>query len=101
MNILLVHQNFPGQYRELFRWLVAQRRHSLVFLTQRKDVTAVEGAEIVVYKPHHRPPKDAYALSSTGRIASATAMARHRPAKRSRRTGSARTSSLVMSVGGS
>jgi glycosyltransferase involved in cell wall biosynthesis len=64
MNILLVHQNFPGQYRELFRWLVAQRRHKIVFLTQRKDVTPIEGAEIVVYKPHHQAAKDAYALSS-------------------------------------
>jgi hypothetical protein len=44
----MVHQNFPGQYRELFRWLIAQRRHSLVFVTQRRDVSAVEGAEIVV-----------------------------------------------------
>jgi glycosyltransferase involved in cell wall biosynthesis len=64
MNILLVHQNFPGQYRELFRWLVAQRRHNIVFLTQRQDVAAIEGAEIVVYKPHHQAAKDAYALSS-------------------------------------
>jgi hypothetical protein len=64
MNILLVHQNFPGQYRELFRWLIAQRRHNIVFLTQRKDVTPIEGAEIVVYKPHHQAAKDAYALSS-------------------------------------
>jgi hypothetical protein len=64
MNILLVHQNFPGQYRELFRWLIAQRRHNVVFLTQRKDVTPIEGAEIVVYQPHHKAAEDAYALSS-------------------------------------
>jgi hypothetical protein len=35
MNILFVHQNFPGQYRELFAWLVAQGGHEIVFLTQR------------------------------------------------------------------
>ncbi len=64
MNILLVHQNFPGQYRELFRWLVGQRKHNIVFLTQRQDVTAINGAEIVVYQPHHKAAKDAYALSS-------------------------------------
>ncbi len=64
MNILLVHQNFPGQYRELFRWLVGQRKHKIVFLTQRQDVTAINGAEIVVYQPHHKAAKDAYALSS-------------------------------------
>jgi glycosyltransferase involved in cell wall biosynthesis len=60
----MVHQNFPGQYRELFRWLIAQRRHSLVFVTQRRDVSAVEGAEIVVYETHHKAAEGAYALSS-------------------------------------
>jgi hypothetical protein len=51
MNILLVHQNFPGQYRELFPLAHRPARHNIVFLTQRKDVTPIEGAEIVVYKP--------------------------------------------------
>jgi hypothetical protein len=64
MNILFVHQNFPGQYRELFQWLVAQGGHRVVFLTQRRDAPAVEGAEIVVYTPHHKAAKDAYPLSS-------------------------------------
>jgi glycosyltransferase involved in cell wall biosynthesis len=64
MNILFVHQNFPGQYRELFRWFVAQGRHRVVFLTQRKDVPPVAGARIVTYAPHHRPNEGAYALSA-------------------------------------
>jgi hypothetical protein len=64
MNILFVHQNFPGQYRELFQWLVAQGGHEIVFLTQRRDVPPVEGAEIVIYSPHHKAAEDAYALSS-------------------------------------
>jgi glycosyltransferase involved in cell wall biosynthesis len=64
MNILIVHQNFPGQYRELFRWLIAQRQHTIVFATQRKDVEAIDGAEILVYRPHHQAAKEAYALSS-------------------------------------
>lgn len=61
MNILFVHQNFPGQYRELFQWLVAQGGHEIVFLTQRKDVGAVKGARVVTYAPHHSPADDAYA----------------------------------------
>ena len=63
MKILFVHQNFPGQYRELFSWLVAQRQHDIVFLTQRKDVPEVKGARIVRYARHHNPAKGAYALS--------------------------------------
>ncbi|MDG4646873.1 glycosyltransferase [Roseibacterium sp. SDUM158017] len=64
MNILFVHQNFPGQYRELFRYLVAQGGHRIVFLTQRSDAPHVEGAQIVVYKSHHKAAPGAYALSS-------------------------------------
>jgi glycosyltransferase involved in cell wall biosynthesis len=64
MNILFVHQNFPGQYRELFDWLVTRRAHRVVFLTQRRDCPEIEGAEIVVYTPHHKAAADAYALSS-------------------------------------
>lgn len=63
MKILFVHQNFPGQYRELFSWVVAQRQHDIVFLTQRKDVPEVKGARIVRYARHHSPAKGAYALS--------------------------------------
>lgn len=63
MKILFVHQNFPGQYRELFQWLVAQGGHEIVFLTQRRDVAAVPGARIVQYKPHHTPASDAYGPS--------------------------------------
>jgi len=63
MKILFVHQNFPGQYRELFRWLVATGEHEIVFLTRRKDVSEVKGAKIVQYNVHHRPKDDSYALS--------------------------------------
>ena len=37
MNILFVHQNMPGQHRELLMWLVAQGGHRIVFLTQRQN----------------------------------------------------------------
>ena len=63
MKILFVHQNFPGQYRELFSWLRAQGGHELVFLTQRKDVPKLENARVVQYETHHKPKKDAYALT--------------------------------------
>ena len=63
MKILFVHQNFPGQYRELFQWLVRQGGHEIVFLTQRRDVPEVRGARIVQYTTHHKPAAGAYALS--------------------------------------
>ncbi|WP_281826490.1 glycosyltransferase family 4 protein [Jannaschia rubra] len=63
MKILLVHQNMPGQYRELLDWLAAQGAHELVFLTQRWDFPDLPGVRKVVYRPHRQPAADAYGLS--------------------------------------
>ena len=63
MRLLFVHQNMPGQYRELLAWLVGQGGHELVFLTQRRDYPEIPGVRKVVYRPHHVPAKDAYGLS--------------------------------------
>jgi glycosyltransferase involved in cell wall biosynthesis len=63
MNLLIVHQNMPGQYRELLDWLVSQGGHRIVFLTQRRNYPDRPGVAKVVYDPHHRPAKDAYGLS--------------------------------------
>jgi len=63
MKILFVHQNMPGQYRELVEWLAGQGGHELVFLTQRQNAPKIAGVRTVVYEPHHRPAKDAYGLS--------------------------------------
>ncbi len=63
MKILFVHQNMPGQYRELLQWLVEQGGHQLVFLTQRKDAPQMPGVTGCIYKPHHVPASDAYGLS--------------------------------------
>nr|WP_169618123.1 glycosyltransferase family 4 protein [Ruegeria sp. PR1b] len=62
MKLLFVHQNMPGQYRELLDWLAAQGGHELVFLTQRQNVK-IPGVQTVVYKPFHQPAKDAFGLS--------------------------------------
>ncbi len=56
MKILFVHQNFPGQYLHLARYLGAQPGNEVVFITQRKDVT-LPGVRKIVYKPH-RPVTD-------------------------------------------
>ena len=62
MKLLFIHQNYPGQYREILHWLFAQGGHEIVFLTQR-EVPATPGVKIIRYAPNHRPAKDAYGLS--------------------------------------
>jgi len=63
MNIMFVHQNMPGQYRELVQWLAGQGEHTIYFLTQRKNPPQIKGVEARVYKPHATPKKDSYGLS--------------------------------------
>ncbi|MGR3436443.1 MAG: glycosyltransferase [Shimia sp.] len=67
MKILFVHQNMPGQYRELIAWLAARVRagapHRLAFLTQRERLDPPEGVVKIPYRPHHVPKEGAYGLS--------------------------------------
>ncbi len=65
MKLLFVHQNMPGQYRELVQWLSAQGGHEVVFLTQREKHPDIKGVRTVVYKTHHVADNDAYGLSKT------------------------------------
>lgn len=48
MKILLVHQNFPGQYLHLVRHLAADPAHQVVFITQRRD-GSYPGVHKIVY----------------------------------------------------
>ncbi len=63
MKFLFVHQNMPGQYRELVQWLAAQGTHEIYFLTQRKNAPQIPGVQTVKYRPHRVPTNDAYGLS--------------------------------------
>ena len=72
MNILFVHQNMPGQYRELLQWFAAQGSYRIYFLTQRKDAPHFPGVETRVYTPHRTPAKDAYGLSKVWEEAAGT-----------------------------
>ena len=65
MKLLFVHQNMPGQYRELVQWLAAQGTHEIVFLTQRAKAPHFKGVRNVIYKSHRKAPNDAYSLSKT------------------------------------
>lgn len=62
MNILFVHQNFPGQYKHLAAWL-ADQGHRVVGLGQRENFQ-LKGVKHIRYAPHHSPAKGAYALSN-------------------------------------
>ncbi len=63
MNILLIHQNFPGQYKHFAEWLGRSGKHRVVFLTQRKTFLPIKGVTVVRYAPSHKVAEDAYALS--------------------------------------
>ena len=63
MNLLFVHQNMPGQYRELLQWLGARGEHRICFLTQRNPAPKLPGVMTYVYKPHREPAANAYGLS--------------------------------------
>jgi hypothetical protein len=39
MKILLIHQNFPGQYLHLARFLGSHPEHRVAFITQRSEGT--------------------------------------------------------------
>ncbi len=56
MKILLVHQNFPGQYLHLARYLGASGQHEVVFITQRTDAE-LPGVRKMVYKPARQVTK--------------------------------------------
>lgn len=64
MNILLIHQNVPGQYKHFAQWLGAQGGHKVVFLTQRKQFPSIPNVSIMRYAPDHKPAENAYALSN-------------------------------------
>jgi glycosyltransferase involved in cell wall biosynthesis len=53
MNILFVHQNFPGQYRHLAGRLAATPGNQVVFITQRVGI-ALPGVRTLVYKPQRK-----------------------------------------------
>lgn len=57
MNILFVHQNFPGQYLHLARHLAAQPGNRVVCLTQRRDGD-LPGVRKIVYRPRRPPSSD-------------------------------------------
>ena len=77
MNILFVHQNFPGQYLHLARHLAADPAHQVVAITQRRDA-ALPGVRNVVYQPHRlvSPQQHRYLRDTEAGVLNAQAVAR-------------------------
>ncbi len=57
MAILIVHHNYPGQYREILSWLIAQGGYEILFLIQRQGIAPRDLVKIVRYPTHHRHSK--------------------------------------------
>jgi len=51
VKFLFVHQNFPGQYLHLLRYLVGQKAHELLFLTEANQ-NQINGVRKVTYRLH-------------------------------------------------
>lgn len=64
MDILFVHQNYPGQFREIVPTLAATGRHRIVFLTQQTRLPQAKDHMIAVYESAHKPAKDAWKYSA-------------------------------------
>ncbi|TMV83079.1 glycosyl transferase family 1, partial [Thioclava sp. BHET1] len=82
MNILFVHQNYPGQYREILRYLAKSGAHRILFMTQRQDARPIDGVTLVTYHSHHHAAADSYPLSRPFEETMGTAYGAYQAARR-------------------
>jgi glycosyltransferase involved in cell wall biosynthesis len=77
MKVLLVHQNFPGQYLHLARHLGSVPGNQVVFITQRKD-GELPGVRKIVYSPRRTvtPQVHHYLRESEAAVLNAQEVAR-------------------------
>lgn len=77
MKVLFAHQNFPGQYLHLARYLGANPANEVVFITQRKE-GQLPGVRKVLYRPRRvvTPQVHHYLRESEAAILNAQEVAR-------------------------
>jgi glycosyltransferase involved in cell wall biosynthesis len=77
MKVLIVHQNFPGQYLHVARYLGANPGNQVVFITQRRD-GELPGVKKVVYRPRRMitPQVHHYLRESEAAVLNAQEVAR-------------------------
>lgn len=78
MKVLFIHQNFPGQYLHLARYLGADRTNQVVSITQRRDVSRLPGVTNIVYQPARpvAPGAHHYLKNTEAGVLNAQAVAR-------------------------
>lgn len=77
MKVLCVHQNFPGQYLHVARYLGSRPEHQVIFITQRKE-GHLPGVKKIVYKPRRTiaPQVHHYLRESEAAVLNAQEVAR-------------------------
>ncbi len=59
MKILFAHQNFPGQFKHLARYLAANDQNQVLFVTKRKE-GEIPGVRKLIYEPSREPAKSTH-----------------------------------------
>lgn len=62
MNILFIHQNFPGQFRDIARILASNKKHSVLALRQNQFPVDVPGVSVASYRFLTAPLKEQHRL---------------------------------------
>jgi glycosyltransferase involved in cell wall biosynthesis len=77
MKVLCVHQNFPGQYLHVARYLGTRPEHQVIYITQRKE-GHLPGVRKIVYKPRRTiaPQVHHYLRESEAAVLNAQEVAR-------------------------
>lgn len=86
MRVLFVHQNFPGQYKNLLLRLAASGQHEIVFLTQREQ-GAITGVRKIRYVPTRKTSEKTHRYLRTTEAAVLNAQAVWRAASEVRKGG--------------
>ena len=64
MNLLFIHQNFPGQFRHIARHFAQRRGHRVVAIG-RDSCPGMPGVELVKYKKHRHAAKETHHYART------------------------------------
>ncbi len=54
MRVLFVHQNFPGQYKDLTRLLASDPKNKVAFIT-KPNQNRIAGVHKITYQPERKP----------------------------------------------
>ena len=77
MNILFIHQNFPGQFRHIAQSLVQEGKHQVLCLCE-EHAPGLSGIEKTIYKPSRKgtPGIHAYLAGAEAHVIRGQSVAR-------------------------